>query len=261
MAVYTEMAKELQDRLRLRTKVIGYRRLDKITDLEKIGRTYKRFPNWFTGCQISFYARYLGLTVAVTKDAKMGGRCKRLFGLREVTEESMSRESTSLASTWFASFEDAMRQQHDYPRIPVGEAIVVGPLETASFEPEVVLIYGNPAQVMMVLCGLQKEKYERFQFSFIGEGACADSLAQCYVSGKPAVSIPCYGERAMGQVSDEEMIVALPANEMERSVSGLRKLAEAATGFSYPMPPIGGLADVEPVERIAYPEFADDFLK
>jgi len=94
---------------------------------------------------------------------------------------------------------------------------------------------------MMILCGMQKEKYERFQFFFIGEGACADSLAQCYTSGKPALAIPCYGERAMGQVADDEIVIALPPGEMGRALSGMKKLAKI--GFRYPIAFIGGLAD------------------
>ena len=98
---------------------------------------------------------------------------------------------------------------------------------------------------MMIMCGLQKEKYERFNFSFIGEGGCADSLAQCYVSGKPALAIPCYGERALGQVADDEIVVALPPSEIEKSLSGLEKLAKV--GLKYPVVYIGGVADVIPI--------------
>jgi uncharacterized protein (DUF169 family) len=118
----------------------------------------------------------------------------------------------------------------------------------------VVLVYGNPAQIMMILCGLQKVKYERFSFSFIGEGACTDSLAQCYVTGKPAVSIPCYGERSMGGVSDDEIVVALPPGELERAISGLKELAKI--GFKYPINSVGPLLDPTPLLSGIYSETA-----
>ena len=146
-----------------------------------------------------------------------------------------------MSTTWFADPEQALEQQRETPRVTVGEAIVAAPLGKEKFEPEVISIYANPAQIMMILCGLQKEKYERFPFFFIGEGACADSLAQCYISGKPAVAIPCYGERAMGQVADDEMVIALPPSEMGRAVSGLKKLTKI--GFRYPIAFIGGITD------------------
>ena len=254
MIDWAELSKELQSMLHLKTNIIGYRRLDKVEELEKIGHIF-RVRRLFTFCQVPFLARVVGLTVGATKDDKMLDRCMRICGLKEVTEEDMRDEANMLSTTWFSSPGEALKQLRDYPHIPVGEAIVVGPLVRANFEPEVILIYGNPAQVMMLLCGLQKEKYEHFQFSFIGQGACVDSLAHCYVNGKPAVSIPCYSERAFGQVADDEMAIALPPGEIERAISGLKKLAKSATGFAYPIQFVGGWADVAPPLTAVYPDF------
>ena len=251
MAVWAETSEDFKRLLRLRTEPVAFRRLEKAEDLDKIANVV-RVKRGFTFCQVPFLVRVLGQTVGITKGDPIGDRCTRLHGLRPATEKSMQSEAAMLSSTWFASPEEALQQQRETPRVPVGEAIVAAPLGKEKFEPEVVLIYGNPAQIMMILCGLQKERYERFQFFFIGEGACADSLAQCYVSGKPAAAIPCYGERAMGQVADDEMVVALPSGELGRAISGMKKLAKV--GFKYPIPLIGGLADPAPVLAQFYPD-------
>ena len=253
MAIWAEMTEDFKTLLRLRTEPVAFRRLEKAEDLEKI-KNVVRVKRGFTFCQVPFLVRVLGQTVGITKEDPIGNRCTRLHGLRPATEKSMQNEAAMLSTTWFASPEEALKQQQETPRVPVGEAIVVAPLGKEKFEPEVVSIYANPAQVMMILCGLQKEKYERFQFFFIGEGACADSLAQCYASGKPAVAIPCYGERTMGQVADDEIVVALPPGELGRAVSGMKKLAKI--GFKYPIPFIGGLADPTPILSQFYPDRA-----
>ena len=250
MAIWAEMSENFKTLLRLKTEPVAFRRLEKAEDLEKIVDVV-RLKRGFTYCQVPFLVRVLGQIVGITKDDPIGDRCTRLHGLRPATEKSMEKEAAMLSTTWFASPEEALQQQRDTPRVPMGGAIVVAPLGKEKFEPEVVSIYGNPAQVMMILCGLQKEKYERFQFFFIGEGACADSLAQCYASGRPAVAIPCYGERAMGQVADDEIVIALPPGELERAVSGMKKLAKL--GFRYPIAFIGGLADPAPVLTQFYP--------
>jgi uncharacterized protein (DUF169 family) len=251
MGIWAQMNEDFKALLRLRTDPVAFRRLEKAEDLDKIANVV-RVKLGFTYCQVPFLVRVLGQTVGITKEDPIGDRCTRLHGLREATEKSMQMEASMLSKTWFASPEDALQQQRETPRVPVGEAIVAAPLGKEKFEPEVVSIYGNPAQMMMILCGLQKERYERFPFFFIGEGACADSLAQCYASGKPAVAIPCYGERAMGQVMDDEMVIALPPGEMERAASGMKKLAKI--GFRYPMAFIGGLADPAPVLAQFYPD-------
>jgi len=251
MAIWAKMTEDFKSLLKLKSEPIAFRRLENRGELDKIPNVI-RVKRGFTFCQVPFLARVLGQTVGVTKEDPIGDRCTRLHGLRPATEKSMQNEATMLSATWFASVEEALKQQHETPRTPVGEAIVVAPLGKEKFEPEVVLIYGSPAQVMMIMCGLQKEKYERFQFFFIGEGACADSLAQCYVSGKPALSIPCYGERALGQVADDEIVIALPPGELERAISGMKKLAK--TGFKYPIAYIGGLADPGPILAQFYPD-------
>jgi uncharacterized protein (DUF169 family) len=254
MSKLTELGHELEETLRLKTRIVAYKKLDSVEDLKKIENVYS--PNrTFTYCQVPFMVRVLGLTVGVNRDDQMLDRCMRLHGLKDADEESMQRESLMLSTTWMPSPEEAMKQQHDYPRIPAGEAIVVAPLTDDKFEPDVVSIYASPAQIMMILCGMQKEKYERYEFSFIGEGACADSLAQCYVSGKPALAIPCYGERALGQVADDEIVVALPPIEIEKSLAGLKKLAKA--GLKYPVSYIGGVADVVPILSQIYEDAAN----
>jgi len=163
----------------------------------------------------------------------------------------MLQEAKLFRRTWMASVEDSLAQQQHYLRIPPGEAIVVGPLSRGNFDPDVVLVYGNPAQIMMLMCGVQKIKYERFEFNFIGEGACVDSLGQCYTTGKPALAIPCYGERAMGQVRDDEIAIALPPAYMDRAIEGLAVLR--TIGFKYPISSTGGFLDPSPLLARVYP--------
>jgi uncharacterized protein (DUF169 family) len=247
---WTEITAELLNMLRLKTDPLAFKRLEKADDLEQIKNVY-RIPYLFSFCQAVFQARVQRITIGITKEDKMNIRCMRLHGVRHASEKTMKAEAEMLSTTWFGSADEAYRQQLDSPRVPVAEAVVMAPLSKNKFEPDVILIFGNPAQLMMLLCGLQKEKYERFDFHFVGEGSCSDSLGECYRTGKPQISLPCYGERSMGQVSDDEIILALPPVEMERAVSGMKKLAKI--GFKYPINFIGGITDLEPIMKQVYP--------
>ncbi len=250
MGFWAEKSEEFKRMLRLKNEPIAFRRLERAEDLNNISDVIRVKRN-FNYCQVPFLVRVLGQTVGITKDDPILGRCARLHGLREATEKSMKAEAAMLSTTWFASADDALAQQRETPRVPMAGAIVISPLSEEKFEPDVVMIYANPAQIMMILCGLQKERYERFSFSFIGEGACADSLAQCYASGKPSVAIPCYGERMLGQVADDEIVIAIPPGEIIRAVSGIKKLYHI--GFTYPIRYTGGLLDPGPVLSQYYP--------
>ncbi len=253
MSNWIEKSNELKESLQLRTEPIAYRRLEKASDLDNI-EGVTRLKQGATFCQIKFQARVLGYTVGVASEDNMYKRCKGIHGLRSHNEEDMKKEAANFAATWMPSPEEGMKQQKDYPRIPAGEAIVVAPLAQEKFDPEVILIYGNPAQIMMIMCGMQKVKYERFQFHFIGEGSCVDSLGQCYNTGKPSLAIPCYGERMLGQVANDEIDIALPPGDIDRAITGMHMLRESAIQVKYPITPIDSEMDLLPLLEQIYPD-------
>lgn len=248
---WPEIASELISTLRLKTDPVAFRRLEKESDLEKI-KNVQRMPRMFNFCQAVFLARVQRMTIGITTHDRMNPRCMRLHGVRQASEENMQTEARMLSTTWFATPEEAYRQQVDVARVPVAQAVVLSPLAKGKIEPEVVLVFGNAAQIMMLMCGLQKERYERFTFHFSGEGACSDSLGECFRTGKPQLSISCYGERAMGQVSDDEISLALPPADVTRALSGVKKLAKI--GLKYPINFVGAERDMEQVLLEAYPE-------
>lgn len=251
MNTWTEKGNELKKRLALRTEPVAFKRFETAAELEKVEKVTP-VEMTHTFCQLPFMVRVMGMTVGVRSDGTTLDRCKRLHALYPTTKESMEEEAAMLSRTWFGSREDALRQQKDYPRMPVGEAIALAPLARTPFEPDVISIYGNPAQIMMIMCGMQKVRYEQFHFSFIGEGACADSIGRCYTSGRPALAIPCYGERSIGQVADDEIVIALPPGEIDRALTGLDMLRKV--GFKYPTAFIGGISN--PVKALSqfYPQ-------
>jgi len=239
--------------LRLKTSPVAYKRLEKVEELDKIPEVV-RLDRRASFCQVPALVRSIGLTVGATRD-NFGERCARINGLAPTTEKQVAWEATAFATTWFATAEEARKQMAEYPLVPPGEAVVVAPLAAGKFDPDVILIYANPAQMMLLMNGLQFKDYERFQFFFIGEGSCADGLAQCYTTGKPALAIPCMGERAFGAVSEDELVMALPPGMMAKSVEGLQALKER--GIGYPIMYLGPLCDPSPVLTQIYPEWWD----
>jgi hypothetical protein len=56
----------------------------------------------------------------------------------------------------------------------------------------------------------------------------------------------------MGQVADDEIVVAVPPQELERAIYGMKKLVKI--GFRYPVCFIGGLTDPTSVLSQFYPQ-------
>jgi len=250
-ADWAKLTDQLERLLRLKTSPVAYKRLEKVKELDKIPNVM-RLDRKASFCQAPALARMGGMTVGLTKD-NVGERCARISGLAATTNKEVAWEAKAFATSWFANVEEAGKQMAVYPLVPPGEAIVVAPLGSVKFAPEVVLIYGNPAQMMLLMNALQFKDYERFQFFFIGEGACADSLAQCYTTGKPALAIPCMGERAFGTVTEDEMVMALPPEMIGKAVKGLLALRERRIG--YPIMYLGPLCDPSGFLTRIYPDW------
>jgi uncharacterized protein (DUF169 family) len=245
------LTRDMECLLRLKTSPVAYKRLEKLAELDKIPDVM-RLDRKASFCQAPALARMGGMTVGVTRD-NLGERCARINGLAPTTEKEIAWEAEAFSHGWFANLEEAKKQMAAYPLVPPGEAVVVAPLGSVKFYPDLILIYGNPAQMMLLMNGLQFKDYERFQFFFIGEGACADSIAQCYTTGKPALAIPCMGERAFGAVTEDEMVMALPPAMMKKAVEGLQSLK--ARGIGYPVRYLGPFCDPAPILTFIYPDW------
>ncbi|MDR3474147.1 MAG: DUF169 domain-containing protein, partial [Devosia sp.] len=155
-----------------------------------------------------------------------------------------------MEGVWFENREAAAAHQAGMPRVPPGRyhGMVVAPLRTARLDPpDICLFYGNPAQMILFINGLQWRNYQRYDFSITGESACADSWGHALKTRKVSLSIPCFAERRYGGVADDEMLMACPPEDLLRAVTGLQGLAKA--GLRYPIMPFGPQA--EPAEGMA----------
>ncbi|MGD9138466.1 MAG: dephospho-CoA kinase, partial [Desulfobacterales bacterium] len=110
------------------------------------------------------------------------------------------------------------------------------------FDPDIVMIYANPAQMMLLINSLQFEDYEVMQFYCVGETSCSDAIARCYLNRKPALSIPCYGERRYGHAQDDELVMAIPVEMMDKALNGMEALYRR--GIRYPISYAGAETDV-----------------
>jgi len=130
------------------------------------------------------------------------------------------------------------------------EAVALAPLVYKPFEPDMVLIYANPAQMMLLINSLQFEDYEVMQFFCVGESSCSDAIARCYLTGKPALTIPCYGERRYGHAQDEDLVMALPPAMVEKALRGMETLYRR--GIRYPISFAGAERDLTTSFPMAY---------
>ena len=130
------------------------------------------------------------------------------------------------------------------PRIPFGEvkAIAFAPLDKMDMDPDQVIVYGNPLQMLKLIQGYVYAEEPRFTITTCAKyGVCVEGMAQAYVTGKPAVGFPCRGERVSSIVQDQELSITIPYASLPAVIEGFEK-----TKHLLPSPiPFGGV-DQEP---------------
>ena len=114
-------------------------------------------------------------------------------------------------------------------------AVVYSPLERSKVEPDVVLIYLNPAQLMRCLHGSTWHTGKPITCSFSGRAAsCTEGVLGAFLDQATKVVVPGNGDRVWAATQDHEMVYALPASHLEALVQGLAKTHEK--GIRYPIP-------------------------
>ena len=104
----------------------------------------------------------------------------------------------------------------NFPCIPPKfEADVPPPLAVGRIDPDLIILYGNPAQAMRFINGVQWVNYEKMEISSCGESACSDSIGLSYTTDKPKMAIPCFGESRFEHVQDDELIMVLPPKHID----------------------------------------------
>jgi COG2043 family uncharacterized protein len=112
----------------------------------------------------------------------------------------------------------------------------------------------NAGRDDLLINGLQWSGYKRFDWSVVGESACADSWGRALKTRSPSLSIPCFAERRYGGVLDDEMLMALPPDYLAKAIAGMEALAK--NGLRYPFPQYGIQQDVRAGMARSYPERA-----
>ena len=235
--------------MRLKSFPVAFKLLEDKTALSEIPFV-RRVKNKSTLCQMINLVRNFDWTVGADLDDFMSVVCSSIIGLSGTPD--YMKDGTFRSIVWTKSRADAKKYEAAIPRLPVGdyEAVAMAPLAYNPFDPDIVLIYANPAQMMLLINALQFENYEVMQFFCVGESSCSDVIARCYLDGKPSLSIPCYGERRYGHAQDDELAMAIPAAMMDKALRGLEALYRR--GIRYPISYAGAEADVAGAFPAAY---------
>lgn len=185
-------------------------------------------------CQGMGIARHYGWTIAVSRKDISCPIGATLFGFQPQVEHFTGGHCCAGMYTKDAAA--GAKTEAAAPCFDFGQyfAMVSGPLNRIDFEPDVVLVFGNPAQVMRLVTGALWESGGYIHSRFSGRTDCADEVIETMKTGKPQVILPCYGDRIFAQTQDHEMAFSFPYAFAQTLVDGLEGTHKG--GVRYPIP-------------------------
>jgi len=178
-------------------------------------------------------ARMYGWTLGLTWEEDMW--CIRpaiLWGIIEPPEYVL--EGTLMHGFYNATVEAAKKSEEAWMKIPAGSfcGAVFSPLEQTPFEPHVIAIYGNPAQMCRLIGATLWKEGGALKATFQAGAEICHKIARAYITKEPQVVVPGGGDRVFTGTEDDEMAMVIPMDKVDEILEGL----EAIKIVSYPIP-------------------------
>jgi uncharacterized protein (DUF169 family) len=201
---------------------------------EDAKRPLKDYGAPFALCQALALGRREGLTVVLDKDSES---CPiALAGLGFVKPDEYLGGKYKLAPT-NQSPEARAKTAAGTPKLEFGrfKYIVISPIQKARFDPDVIVFYGNGAQVMRMIQAAVFASGQALTSRSTGSGGCLLPTVAPILEGECKYVVPGNGERRLGLIADGEMAFAMPKNRFEQVTEGLKLSHEGRQ--TYPISP------------------------
>lgn len=223
LAKLHEHAEELRNRLVLKTSPLAIKMLPQEKDIPEGAVRPKRDLGYHLAtCQGFAMSRREGKLMAMLKEDIWCSEGAIGFGAGEPPQEFLNGYTRYPASA--KSLEVGAIWVREFPRLPANKYVGVAsaPLATASFVPDVVVIYCDTAQLQTLLISRAYEVGSELKCAISAKGACVFSVVPSILSGECQVTVPCPGDMAYAMAQSDEMIFTMPTGKMEMVMEGMR---------------------------------------
>jgi len=197
----------------------------KISGEKKIPEGYrspvKIFGYRINICQGVNMARRYGWNMGFTQEDMACPLSIPIFGFCE--DPDFVTRGEIIHPDFTKTIEAGAKTQAAQPKAPIGSigSILVGPLARVDFEPDIILVYGSPAQVIRLVQGALYLEGGAIESRFSGRCACAQEFIYPHLSQKCNVIVPAQGERLFAMTADDEMVFSIPRTKIDGVLEGI----------------------------------------
>jgi uncharacterized protein (DUF169 family) len=184
-------------------------------------------------CQWTTIARRWGWVVGATGDDINCTPCLAALGFKEI-QDKKDVAQFFMKMGYMKSEDQAVSLAESIEYRTPGEVkgIVMFPLNKVPMPPDLIIIYGMPAQMSRLAAGLIYSYGKPIKSELNIGLSCLSSILP-YWHREPAYVNPGRGERILGATGDTEMCLSLPSRYVNDLIEGLE--ATHKTGTRYPI--------------------------
>lgn len=205
LSACNKYGEDLENALLLRTSPIAVKMLEKEADIPKEAfRPQRDGRMHLAQCQAFGMSRREGRTVAMLKEDHWCPTALTAYG--------MVPKPKSIGG---------MKESYDSFETGKYVGILTAPLKKASFMPDVVLIYLNPAQLRGLILPMTFGGGSPIH-SYLSLPSCGHAVVDPIRTGQYALVLPDPGEYQRALTREEEMIFAVPQAKMQALMAGLK---------------------------------------
>lgn len=222
MVSLAEIDKAMSTYIKHQTHLLAIKMLNSEDEIpQDAKRPLKDYGASFTLCQALALGRKEGLTIVLDKQSQS---CPiALVGLGFVRPEEYLSGKYALAPMNQPT-EARKKAAETMPKFQFGtfSYILISPIQTAGFDPDIILFYGSGAQVMRMIQAAVFASGESLTSKSTGAGGCLLPIVSSLLEGQCKFTVPGNGERRLGLIADGELAFAMPKNRFEEVVKGLK---------------------------------------
>lgn len=231
---YNQAGVYLEKILLLRTAPIAIKLIGKDDEIPVDAIRPKRdLGKHISLCQAMAMSRRKRVSVLMTKEDEWCWAPLIAFGLVECVEGQESFDVV-VNHLFVADMDAARKMFKTFPRLEYGKyaGILIAPLSTASFEPDLTLVYSNPAQLRSMLFAVKNRTGQLVSSQFDAIDSCVYSIVKVMQENQYRITVPDPGEYERSLAAEDEIIFSVPIDKLEELVLGLKHFEGLKFGYT-----------------------------
>lgn len=187
---------------------------------ERVKMPRRDFNNKIPLCMGVAMARRYGWVVAIGKEDQACPFGALTMGFVAPTKGYLEGTAYALSTP-----EAAAKTARSLSRLEAGKYthLLVAPLQRTSFEPDLIIVYGNPAQVGRLIQATLLKRGGALTTPSIGGIACSSVIARTMIEDECQYVAVGAGDRIFALTQDDEMVFTMPMSKVEQTLTSLEE--------------------------------------